>query len=70
MDEGAFDTFARTALARLGIEVDEVDLAVMRVAERVYGPDRDALMAADLSDVPREHDLDPSRPPTGTGPER
>jgi hypothetical protein len=70
MDEGAFDTFARAALERMGIEVDEVDLAVMRVAERVYGPDRDALLAADLSDVPREHDLDPSRPPAGTGPER
>ena len=24
-------------------------------------------MTADLSDIPREHDLDPSRPPTGTG---
>ena len=26
------------ALAQLGIEVDDVDLAVMRVAESVYGP--------------------------------
>ena len=35
-----------------GIEVDEVDLAVMSVAEAVYGPEREALLAADLSDVP------------------
>jgi hypothetical protein len=64
MGSGDFDTFARAALARLGVEADEVDLAVMRAAESVYGPDRDALMAADLSGIPREHDLDPSRPPS------
>jgi hypothetical protein len=67
MQGESFDTYARTALARLGIAVDDVDLAVMRVAESVYGPDRDALMTADLSDVAREHDLDPSRPPSGSG---
>ena len=39
----------------------------MRVAEDVYGPEREALLAADLSHVPYEHDLDPSRAPTGTG---
>jgi hypothetical protein len=59
-----FDTLVRLSLGRYGIEVDEVDLAVMRAAERVYGPGRDALMAADLSDVPPEHDLDLSRAPT------
>ena len=68
--EDEFQSFARAAFARIGIEVDEVDLAVMRVAEGAYGPDREALMTADLSDIPREHDLDPSRPPTGTGPSR
>ena len=48
-----------------GIEVDEVDLAVMSVAEGVYGPEREALLAADLSDVPLEHDFDPSRAADG-----
>ena len=43
---------------------DDVDLAVMSVAESVYGPGRDALLAADLSGIPREHDFDPSRPPS------
>ena len=59
-----FETFARVAFGRMGVEVDDVDIAVMKVAEAVYGPDRDALMAADLSDIPREHDCDPSRPPS------
>jgi len=63
-----FDTFVRLALGRHGIAVDEVDLAVMRVAEQVYGPSRDALLGADLSHVGAEHDFDPSRPPTGPEP--
>jgi hypothetical protein len=58
-----FDAFVRLALGRYGVAVDETDLAVMRAAEAVYGPPRDAMMAADLSDVPPEHDLDPSRAP-------
>jgi hypothetical protein len=64
MDTGEqFDTFVRLTLGRYGITVDEVDLAVMRAAEAVYGPGRDALMAADLSGIPPEHGLDPSRAP-------
>jgi len=70
MNEEGFETFATAALARMGIEVDAVDLAVMRVAESVYGPDREALMSADLSGIPREHDLDPSRPPSDVSPAR
>jgi hypothetical protein len=62
-----FDTFVRLALGRYGIPVDDVDLAVMRAAEHVYGPGRDALLAADLSDVAPEHGLDPSRAPAGGG---
>jgi hypothetical protein len=65
MDAGQqFDEMVRLTLGRYGIPVDDVDLAVMRAAEQVYGPARDALLAADLSDVPPEHDLDPSRAPT------
>jgi hypothetical protein len=60
-----FETYVRLALGRYGIAVDEVDLAVMRVAEQVYGPPRDALLAADLSGIAPEHDFDPSRAPTG-----
>ena len=65
--EDQFATFVRLALARAGRDVDDTDLAVIRVADAVYGPDREALMAADLSGTPVEHDYDPSRPPSGTG---
>jgi hypothetical protein len=58
-----FETWARATLAHYELEADDVDLAVMRVAEQVYGPARDALMAADLSGVAPEHGLDPSRSP-------
>jgi hypothetical protein len=63
--EDQFDTLVRAALARAGVDVDEVDIAVIRAADAAYGPDREALMSADLSGAPIEHDLDPSRPPTG-----
>jgi hypothetical protein len=62
-----FATFVRSALARGGAEADEVDIAVIRVADTIYTPDREALMAADLSAAPVEHDCDPSRPPSGMG---
>jgi hypothetical protein len=58
-----FETWVRSSLARYGLEADDVDLAVIRVAEQVYGPQRDALMAADLSGVAPEHGLDASRSP-------
>lgn len=67
MEEDQLATFARATLSRAGVEADEIDLAVIRAADTVYGPDREALMSADLSAAPIEHDLDPSRPPTGTG---
>jgi hypothetical protein len=63
-DPGQFDQFIRSGLAQYELEVSEDELNVMRAAERVYGPARDALLAADLSDVPLELDLDPSRAPT------
>jgi hypothetical protein len=62
-DPQQFDTQVRLALSRYGIAVDEVELAVMRAAEDVYGPPRDAMLAADLSAVAPENDLDPSRAP-------
>jgi hypothetical protein len=62
-DRDQFDTFVRSGLAQYGVEVDEVELQVIRAAEQTYGPPRDALLAADLSDIPPEVGLDPSRPP-------
>jgi hypothetical protein len=66
-DRDQFDEFVRTALARFGVEADELDLEVMRAAERVYGPPRNALLSADLSEVEPENRLDPSRAPGPAG---
>ena len=68
-DPAQFDTFVRTGLAQYGVEVDDVELHIIRIAEEMYGPQRDALLAADLSDVPREAVLDPARPPANAGEE-
>jgi hypothetical protein len=62
-DERQFEQFVRAGLAQYGLGVDDVELAVIKAAEAMYGPLRDALMASDLSHVPVEVALDPSRPP-------
>jgi hypothetical protein len=66
-DSDQFDTFVRTGLARYGVEVDDLELHIIRIAEEIYGPPLDALLAADLSAVPSEIALDPSRAPRKAG---
>jgi hypothetical protein len=58
-----FETYVRAGLAQAEQPVDDVDLAVIRAAEAVYGPELRALGEADLSGVWAENDLDPGRPP-------
>jgi hypothetical protein len=58
-----FETFVRTGLERFGLVPDDVDLAVIRAADGIYGPQIEALMAADLEHVADEPDLDLSRAP-------
>ena len=58
----------RAGLASLGHDVDEAELAVMRVADGVYGPQLRALVAADLRSVWTEPDMDPSRAPSARFP--
>jgi hypothetical protein len=58
-----FDDFVPAGLASLGIEADEVDLAVMRAAHELYWPAIGALLAADLSAVAPEPGADMSRAP-------
>ena len=60
----AFERHVRAGLDVLGHDVDESELAVMRVADGVYGPQLRALIAADLRDVWAEPDMDPSRAPS------
>lgn len=64
----AFERHVRAGLERLGHQADDVELAVMRVADGVYGPGLRALLEADLADVWPEVDLDPGRPPSGRFP--
>jgi hypothetical protein len=59
----ALETYVRAGLELAGEQVDDVDLAVIRAADAVYGPAMRALDEADLSDVQPEPDLDPGRPP-------
>ena len=59
----ALERYVRAGLELAGDEVDDVDLAVIRAADAVYGAPLAALDAADLTHVLPESDLDPSRPP-------
>lgn len=63
-EQERFNRAVRDTLAGYGIEADETDLAVIATVEAVYGPERLALMEADLSEVEPERDFDPSRSPT------
>ena len=58
-----FETFVRTGLERFGLVPDDVDLAVIRATDAIYGPQISALMAADLEHAADEPDIDLSRPP-------
>ena len=58
----------RAGLEVLGYEVEDSELAVMRVADGVYGPQLRALVAADLRAVWTEPDMDPSRAPSARYP--
>ena len=60
----AFEQHVRAGLELIGHAVDESELAVMRVADGVYGPQLRALLEADLSESWAEPDLDPSRAPS------
>jgi hypothetical protein len=60
----AFERFVRAGMELAGDEVDETDIAIMRVADDVYGSQVRALLAEDLREVKPELDFDPSRAPT------
>ena len=57
------EEFVRGGLARLGIEPDGVDLAVIAAADRIWGSQVDALMAAELDEVEPEPTPDLSSAP-------
>ena len=64
---GDFEQLAPAALALAGVPFSDGDLEVLRVVALAFEPSIEALDAADLAQLPLEGDLDPSRPPHGSG---
>jgi MinD superfamily P-loop ATPase len=59
----ALTQYVHAGLELAGEQADDVDLAVIRAADGVYGPAMRALDAADLTAVYPEPTLDPGRAP-------
>jgi hypothetical protein len=57
------DQFVPAGLASLGIEADEVELAVINAAHRMFWPAIRALLSLDTSEVEPERQLDLSQAP-------
>jgi hypothetical protein len=57
------EQFIPAGLASLGIEADDVDLAVMNAAHQMFWPGILALLSRDLSGVVPEREPDLSRAP-------
>lgn len=57
------DDFVPAGLASLGIEADEVELAVMSAVHQLFWPPILALLSLDTSEVVPERDPDLSRAP-------
>jgi hypothetical protein len=57
------EQFIPAGLASLGIEADEVDLAVINAAHRMFWPSIRDLLALDLGDLEPERDPDLSKAP-------
>ena len=59
-----FEQFVRAGMELAGDEVDDTDIAIMRIADEVYGSQIRSLLGEDLREVKPELDFDPSRAPT------
>jgi hypothetical protein len=57
------DDFVQAGLASLGIELDEVDRAVIAATHQIFWPPIRELLALDTSDVEPERNPDLSRAP-------
>lgn len=57
------EDFAPAGLASLGIEADEVDLAVINAAHQMFWPAILRLLSMDLGELEPERDPDLSRAP-------
>ena len=59
----AFEQFVRAGMELAEQDVDDTDIAIMRVAEAVYGSQVRELLDEDLREVKPELAFDPSRAP-------
>ena len=59
----SFDDFVPAGLASLGIEADEVELAVMRATHELWWPAIGELLRTELGAVAAEEGADLSQPP-------
>lgn len=62
-DSKRADDFVPAGLAALGIEADEVELAVMNAAKELFWEPLLELLETDLGAIDPEPDADLSRPP-------
>jgi hypothetical protein len=62
--ERVFESYVEAGLASIGVDADEIELAVIKAAWHAYQPQTDELWAADLSAVEPELDMDLSRAPS------
>jgi hypothetical protein len=60
---GDFESFVPAGLVALGVQADEVELAIMAAAHELYWPGIVGLLETDLSVVDAEPVADLSRPP-------
>jgi hypothetical protein len=60
------EDFVPAGLASLGIEADEVELAVMNAAHAMFWPPIRDLLSMDLGELEAERNPDLSRAPAGT----
>jgi hypothetical protein len=60
----AFEQWVRGGLQHAGLEVDDVDLQIMRYVDGLFGPELRAMTEADMRGLWPEPDLDPSRAPS------
>jgi hypothetical protein len=63
---GGADLGLEGALEFAGVELGAGDIEVLRIIVDAFEPAMAALDGADLSELPLESDLDPSRPPAET----
>lgn len=59
-----FEQFVRAGMELAEEDVNDTDIAIMRVADEVYGSQIRSLLAEDLREVKPELDFDPSRAPS------